>query len=92
MICKRCNKEITGAFCCVGDDYMHHRCYVIEHPPKVRTSFADVLVSSDDQVLVRELLQRFVPVECKSVIIEKYNEKIQTNHKLMIERLDNEDD
>ena len=39
-----------------------------------QNTFEKVLNNCDDQIIVRELLRQYVPMECKAEIVRKFNE------------------
>ena len=43
---------------------------------KQRKTFEEVLIQSDDQVIVRELLNKYVPDQVKEQILKEYNDEV----------------
>lgn len=51
---------------------------------KPRKTFEEVLLNSDDQVIVRKLLMELVPEEIKEEIIRRFNEHALAYNKLVV--------
>ena len=80
-LCTHCEKPITGAFINLGlDGRMHSLCYRLRFPFKPRLTFLDVLLNSEDQVIVRELLHEHVPDDVKQRIVVLFNKIMSDRH------------
>lgn len=92
--CSECGKALSfRAFITTGGGGSAHAvCYHRANPPKVRETFAQVLGNCDDQVLVRQLLIRYVPAEYKNTIIRDFNNEMARRHKSRIAEEDNRDE
>lgn len=85
-VCYICNNEInSGSFLgTIGDGTAHSLCHYKQNPPKIRVTFAEVLNNRDDQVLVRQLVDKHMPTEKKVEIIDDFNREIQVRHQRRI--------
>lgn len=76
---------------CTGNGWACPSCYYREHPFVAKTSFQEVLVNCDDQVLVRQLLEAYVPTEAKRQITQEFNLTMAIRHNRRVKLSSGED-
>lgn len=72
--CEKCNKELKGLMISTGTGVACESCYYANNPYIKKESFYSVLVNIDDQVLVRQLIDKYMPPEIKQWVIDDFNE------------------
>jgi len=83
--CADCHERIEGAYVGNGNGTVSHpRCYYLHHPPRVAVSLGDVVHSSEDPVLSRQLCLRFLN-RCLTVgerkeFVNRFNIEIAAAH------------
>ena len=84
--CAYCRTSMIDADGFIGLDDMtgvaHVLCWHRAHSWHDKASFHEVLMQSDNQVLVRELLERFVSKDSQHLILEAFNAQMQITHHL----------
>ena len=80
--CAKCNQELQGISISDKDGWICERCYYILHPFKQYLTFNSVLHNMEDQVLLRNLLELYIPSDVKLRIREKFNEEMNMRYNL----------
>lgn len=78
--CARCNQQLQGIMVSDKDGWICEKCYYVTHPFKPYLTFSSVLLNVDDQVLLRNLLEIYVPSDVKLRIREKFNEVMKQRY------------
>ena len=77
--CAQCGELITGAMRSAGvkDQWYDDSCWRKLHPFQQCVTFDAVLNNHHDQVLVRQLLLQYVPLDAQEEIIGLFNYEMQ---------------
>lgn len=81
MKCSRCKKPIASMY--IGDDEgpSHTVCYHKAHPYKPKTTLREVLNNWDDQVLARDLVEKYAGCgDAAARIVAEFNERMQARY------------
>lgn len=70
--CASCGTELKGLMISCRDGWNCERCHYIQNPFKAYETFREV-INGDDQVLMRELLVKYVPDSVKLQVIRAFN-------------------
>ena len=96
--CSKCGKDLIKGKTMISSSngMVHEYCHYKDNPPKVRTTFVGVLCNIDDQVTVRDLLDKLVPPSIQKDIICRFNKEMLRRYysrmKWFKEELDNDND
>ncbi len=61
--------------------------YPAPTPRKHKDSFLEVLHNTDNQVLVRDLVEELMPDSIKQLIIERFNEDVTRYNRVLAEQI-----
>lgn len=71
--CVKCQKPLDGIYTSDVQGLKHPWCYEREHPFVPATSFRQVVNTSYDPVLARQLIGIYTPDNIAQLILEQYN-------------------
>lgn len=71
-ICVYCVQPITGTMISTGNGMAHTACYYRAHPFVPKDTFWQVL-HGEDQELMRELIEHYMPEALQADIVREYN-------------------
>lgn len=85
--CVRCDGPMDGMMISCPGGWQCERCHYITHPFEEYSTFHDVLHNDDDQALMRQLIDRFVPNDAKRKIRDRFNELIRMRYNMRCTQL-----
>lgn len=81
--CEYCEQELTSKdeVRVAHGTLVHERCYDHMFPWEDKMTFYEMLVDEQDPILIRQLLETYIPMKIQKSILEKYNEIMREQSK-----------
>ena len=86
MNCEYCKEELIGIFIGTGSGQAHPKCYWEKRPYVPKRTFREVLNNFDDPVIMRDMVEHYMPEQLKQRIVEEFNAFME---KRQSERIEN---